>query len=267
MKILIRVIPLWSTGIMLSLNTSQTTFPILQASTMDRHLTSNFKIPAGSYTVFLLIGLTGWIFIYDRILIPFASKMRGKPVRISTKVRMGIGLFISCISMVVAGTVEHFRRKKAIKEGFLNNPQAVLDMSAMWLVPQYLLFGLADAFNAIGQTEFYYSEFPKTMSSIGSSLFGLGMAVANLLASLVLSIVDKYTKGEGKESWVSSNINKGHYDYYYWLLAVLSFINLIYFFFCSWAYGPYVDRIHENTVEEDQPAENVFKPGTPNRVF
>jgi peptide/histidine transporter 3/4 len=29
---------------------------------------------------------------------------------------------------------------------------------------------------------------------------------------LILSFVDNVTKGKGKESWVSSNINKGHYD-------------------------------------------------------
>lgn len=266
LKILIRVMPLWSTGIMLSLNTSQSSFPTLQANSMDRHLTSKFQIPAGSYFVFLLISLSGWIFVYDRVLVPLASRMKGKQVRISTKVRMGIGLLISCISMIVSAIVEHARRRKAINQGLLNNPEAVLNMSAMWLVPQYSLNGLAEAFNVVGQTEFYYTEFPKSMKSIGSSLFGLGMAVANLLASLVLSLVDKYTKGEGKESWVSSNINKARYDYYYWLLSILSFLNLLYFVFCSWAYGPCVDRSNNNNAIEGnhhQSQENTFKPGTP----
>jgi peptide/histidine transporter 3/4 len=113
----------------------------------------------------------------------------------------------------------------------------------MWLVPQYCLNGLAEAFNAIGQTEFYYSEFPKSMSSIAAALFGLGMAVANLLASAILSAVDKLTSRGGKESWVSNNINKGHYDNYYWLLAIMSSVNLLYFLVCSWAYGPCVERV------------------------
>lgn len=266
LKILIRVMPLWSTGIMLSLNTSQSSFPTLQANSMDRHLTSKFEIPAGSYFVFLLISLSGWIFVYDRVLVPLASRIKGKQVRISTKVRMGIGLLISCISMIVSGIVEHVRRRKAINQGLLKNPEAVLNMSAMWLVPQYSLNGLAEAFNVVGQTEFYYTEFPKSMKSIGSSLFGLGMAVANLLASLVLSLVDKYTKGEGKESWVSSNINKARYDYYYWLLSILSFLNLLYFVFCSWAYGPCVHRSNNNNAIEGnhhQSQENTFKPATP----
>ncbi len=67
------------------------------------------------------------------------------------------------------------------------------------------------------------------------------MAVASLLASVILSAVDKYTKGEGKESWVSSNINKGHYEYYYWFLALLTAFNLIYFVACCWQYGTSVE--------------------------
>ncbi|BAT96574.1 hypothetical protein LR48_Vigan345s000700 [Vigna angularis] len=53
------------------------------------------------------------------------------------------------------------------------------------------------------------------MSSIAASLFSLGSVVGNLVASLILSIVDDITSKGGKQSWVSDNINKGHYDKYY----------------------------------------------------
>lgn len=243
LKALIKVLPLWSTGIMMSINISQNSFPLLQASSMDRHVTSSFQIPAGSFGTFTIITLAAWVVLYDRVLIPVASKMKGKPVRLGVKLRMGIGLFLSCMGMVVSGLVENIRRRRAIREGYLNNGQAVLEMSAMWLVPQHCLNGLAEAFNAIAQTEFFYSEFPKSMSSIAASLFGLGMAVANLLASAIVSAVDDITSKGGKESWVSSNINKGRYDNYYWLLAIMSLVNLVYFLVCSWAYGPCVDRV------------------------
>ncbi|CAK7356718.1 unnamed protein product [Dovyalis caffra] len=243
LKALLKVIPLWSTGIMISINISQSTFQLLQASSMDRHISSSFQIPAGSFGMFTIISLAVWVILYDRVILPLASKMKGKPVRLGAKLRMGIGLFLSCMAMVVSATVENIRRRRAIREGYLNNAHAVLDMSAMWLVPQHCLNGLAEAFNAIGQTEFYYSEFPKSMSSIAAALFGLGMAVANLLASAIVSTVDKLTSRGGKESWVSNNINKGHYDNYYWLLAIMSSVNLLYFLLCSWAYGPCVERV------------------------
>ncbi|GMH15980.1 hypothetical protein Nepgr_017821 [Nepenthes gracilis] len=238
LKVLIKVIPIWSSGIMMSINTSQSSFQLLQAKSMNRHLASKFQIPAGSFGMFTIITIVLWIPLYDRVFIPLASRLRGKPARIGVKVRMGLGLFCSFMAMVISGTVENIRRRRAILEGHYDDGQSVVDMSALWLVPQYCLHGFAEAFNAIGQTEFYYSEFPKSMSSIATSLFGLGMAVANLLASIVLSTVDNITSRGGKESWVSSNINKGRYDYYYWLLAVLSFGNLLYYLACSWAYGP-----------------------------
>lgn len=131
---------------------------------------------------------------------------------------MGIGLFCSFLSMVVAGIVEHIRRQRAIHQGLLDQPNGLVNMSAYWLVLQHVFSGLAEAFNAIGQTEFYYSEFPQSMSSIASCLFGLGMAVANLLASVILSTVANVTKKGGKEGWISSNINRGHYESYYWFL-------------------------------------------------
>lgn len=256
LKALIRVMPLWSTGIMISINLSQSSFPLLQAQSMNRHLTKGFQIPAGSFGMFLMIALTIWVFLYDRVMLPLASKIAGRPVRLKPIVRMGLGIFVSCMSMVVSGIVEHVRKKKAISQGLLNNSQGLVEMSALWLIMPNSLNGIAEAFSAIGSTEFYYSELPKSMSSIASSLLGLGMAVASLLASVVLSAVDKYTKGEGKESWVSNNINQGHYEYYYWLLAALTAFNLLFFVACCWQYGPSVDvditaRMMEPSDDED----------------
>ncbi|CAJ1955254.1 unnamed protein product [Sphenostylis stenocarpa] len=238
LKAIIKVIPIWSTGIMVAVSTSQTSLWLLQAKTMNRHVTSNFQIPAGSFGVFMIFAVCITAGVYDRVILPLASKVRGKPVTISAKRRIGIGLFFSFLDFVTSAVVESIRRKKAIREGYIDNPDAVLEMSAMWLIPHNILCGIAEAFNAIGQSEFYYSEFPSSMSSIAASLFSLGSAVGNLVASLIVSIVDNITSKGGKQSWVSDNINKGHYDKYYWLLAIMSAVNILYYLVCSWAYGP-----------------------------
>ncbi|KAK9269222.1 hypothetical protein L1049_000992 [Liquidambar formosana] len=242
LKALIRVLPIWSTGIIIAVTISQHSFPILQAATMDRRLTSNFTIPPGSFAVFAVLTLTIWVAIYDPLIIPFASKFTKRQQGLSLKQRMGIGLVISCLATAVSAVVERHRRAKAIHEGLSNLPKEAVHMSAMWLVPQHCLTGLAEAFNAIGQIQFYYSQFPKTMSSIGVALFALGMAVGNLVGSLIVQIVDVVSKRGGKESWVSSNLNKGHYDYYYWVLTILSVVNVFYYLLCSWAYGDSEDK-------------------------
>ncbi|XP_050230860.1 protein NRT1/ PTR FAMILY 1.2-like [Mercurialis annua] len=239
LKALIKIIPLWSSGMIMSINLAQSSFPVLQASTMDRHITSNFEIPAGSFSVFMVISLAIWVTLYDRLIIPLASKLKGKPIRLSLKKRMGIGILLSSSSMAAFAIIEKNRREKAIKQGFSDDPDAIVDMSAMWLLPYHVLGGLAEAFNAIGQNEFYYTELPRSMASIASTLFDMGMSIANLIASLLMSSINNLSKREGEESWVSSNINKGHYDYYYWLLACLSLLNFVYFVACSKGYGPY----------------------------
>ncbi|KAM0034693.1 putative proton-dependent oligopeptide transporter family, PTR2 family proton/oligopeptide symporter [Helianthus debilis subsp. tardiflorus] len=242
LKILIKVLPLWSSSIMFSVAMNQSTFPVLQALTMDRHITTKFEIPAASFSFFLIITVMVWVILYDLVILPLLSKMKGRSVYISAKLRIGAGLCLSIVALVISGVVEHVRKDKAIKQGFLNDPQAVIKMSAMWLIPQNVLNGLADGLNIIGQTEFYYSQFPKSMSSIASAIYLLGSAIASLLASVLLSTVDDLTKGEGGEGWISTNINKGHYDKYYWLLAIMSFINFLYHVVCSRAYGPCVDK-------------------------
>ncbi|XP_058074308.1 protein NRT1/ PTR FAMILY 1.2-like isoform X1 [Magnolia sinica] len=239
LKSLMKLIPIWSSGIMIAVTINQHSFPVLLAKTMDRHIGPKFQIPAGSYSVFAILTLTIWVAIYDRIVVPLLARVTGIPRGIGHKQRMGIGLLISCAATAVAAMVESARRRTAIRQGFADQGLAVVNMSAMWLVPQHCLTGLAEAFNAIGQIEFYYSELPKTMSSIGIALFSLGMGVGNLCGSLIIGIVNDVTKGGSHDSWVSNNPNKGHFDYYYWVLTILSFINFFYFIFCGWIYGPY----------------------------
>ncbi|XP_009787108.1 protein NRT1/ PTR FAMILY 1.2 [Nicotiana sylvestris] len=250
LKALLNVVPIWLTGAIMNINISQPSFPVLQATTMDRHIGSSFEIPAASFGIFAVIAAIIWIVLYDCLVLPIASKMTGKPAHFSTKERMGFGMFLSFLSVLVMAVVEGVRRSIAIKEGYSDDPQSVIPMSAMWLLPQNCLAGFAEALNAIGQNEFYISEFPRSMSSVASALLGVGMGVASLLASFIMSTINELTGGGGQESWVSSNINKGHFDYYYLVLAGLSVVNLLCYIACSRAYGPCKGENRE-MIEED----------------
>ncbi|XP_017981444.1 PREDICTED: protein NRT1/ PTR FAMILY 1.1 [Theobroma cacao] len=251
LKALIKVLPIWSTGIMIATTISQHSFPVLQATVMDRHLfAAGFQIPAGSFGVFAMITLTIWVAVYDRIIVPLLAKFTKRSRGLTSKERMGVGLAISCMATAVAATVESKRRAAAIRKGLADNYYMPVDMSAMWLVPQYSLTGLAEGFNAIGQIEFYYSQFPKSMASIGVALFALGMGVGNLVGSLLVAILNSVTQKKGEVSWVSTNLNKGHYDYYYWLLTILSVINVLYYLVCSWAYGSCENKMVLDEAEE-----------------
>ncbi|KAK9075635.1 hypothetical protein SSX86_003961 [Deinandra increscens subsp. villosa] len=225
-KSVIRILPLWSTGILIFV-ASASSFPTLQAKAMNRYVTSWFEIPAGSFTLFMVLTLTIWLVFYDCILVPFLAKHTHEPRGLHPKTRMGIGLAISIGAMVVSAIVESVRR------------DTTGDMSAMWLVPQYALLGLAEAFNSVGQMEFYYSELPKSMSSVAIAMFTVSMAVSGVVGSLLIKVVDSVTSRGGHISWLASDINEGHVDYYYWLLGFLNLLNFFYYLICCRVHRSY----------------------------
>uniref|UniRef100_A0A7N2MY42 Uncharacterized protein n=1 Tax=Quercus lobata TaxID=97700 RepID=A0A7N2MY42_QUELO len=167
---------------------------------MDRRFfLSKFKIPPASFSVFGILSMTATAVFYVQVLVPLLSKFTKRKRGLSLKERMGIGIAISCLATAVSAIVERKRRNEAIREG-LSNYQAdavVMNMSAMWLVPQHCLPGIAEAFNFIGRTEFYYSQLAKTMSSIAISLLAFGMGVGSLIAGLIVSVVKNVTQSEG----------------------------------------------------------------------
>lgn len=252
LKAIIKVLPIWSTGIMLAITISQYAISALQANSMNRHLTKNFSIPPASFGVFSILSMGAAVIIYNLVVVPFLSKYTKLRHGLCPKVRMGLGVIITCLATAISALVETKRRETVIREGVYGVDLAVVNMSAMWLLPQHCLHGMAEAFNIIGQIEFYYSQFPESMSSIAMALVSLGFGVGSLLAALIIVIVKDVTTRGGKESWVSKNINKGHYDYYYWLLTALSMCNICYYILCSWAYDRQ-DKEDEDAKEEDMP--------------
>ncbi|XP_058073875.1 protein NRT1/ PTR FAMILY 2.13 [Magnolia sinica] len=234
LKCLIRIVPIWAAGIITFTSIAQqATFTLSQALKMNRHIGPHFQIPAGSVGVVNMLALTLFVPIYDRILVPVSRKITKQPGGITLLQRMGIGMVISIFSMIVAGLVEEKRRKSAILHG---GPAGIAPITVMWLAPQLALLGVAEAFNAIGQIEFYYKQFPEHMRSLAGSLLFLNFAGANYLSAFIVSLVHKNTGKHGRPDWLADNINKGKLDYFYYAIAGLGAINMVYFLVCSHFY-------------------------------
>ncbi|XP_065864290.1 protein NRT1/ PTR FAMILY 2.13-like [Euphorbia lathyris] len=226
-KTLFKVGPIWVSGILcITSIIQQGTFLVSQALIMDRHLGHKFKIPAGSMGTFSMITIGLWLPFYDRILVPSLRKITNHEGGITLLQRIGIGNMFSILAMVVSGIVETKRRDAAI-----SNPGAV--MSVMWLVPQLMLLGFCEAFAFIGHIELYNKEFPEHMRSIGNSLFFCAWGVANYLSSCITIIVHKLTRTPSHPDWLTNDLNAGKLDYFYFLLAGMGVLNLIYFLFCT----------------------------------
>ncbi|XP_038690527.1 protein NRT1/ PTR FAMILY 5.10-like [Tripterygium wilfordii] len=232
-KAVLRLIPIWVSCLGYAVAFAQSsTFFTKQGATMDRTITSNFRIPAASLQSFICIAIILIVPIYDRIFVRVSRAITMKPSGVTMLQRIGIGMVLSAISMVIAALVEMKRLKTAEENGLVNKPNATIPMSIWWLVPQYILFGAADVFTMVGLQEFFYDQVPVELRSIGLSLYLSIFGVGNILSSLLISATDKVSDG----TWFNDNLNLAHLDYFYWLLAGLSAVGLASFWYFAKSY-------------------------------
>uniref|UniRef100_A0A1D1Z7N0 Peptide transporter PTR2 n=1 Tax=Anthurium amnicola TaxID=1678845 RepID=A0A1D1Z7N0_9ARAE len=235
LKILVRMFPVWATGIVFcAVYAQMSTMFVEQGMLLDTTIGS-FKIPPASLSTFDVISVIIWVPVYDRILVPFVRRFTGRERGFSELQRMGIGLFISILSMVAAAVVEIKRLEIARADGLVESG-APVPLSILWQIPQYFLVGAAEIFTFIGQYEFFYDQSPDAMRSLCSALALFTTALGNYLSSFILTVVASITTRGGRDGWIPDNLNKGHLDYYFWLLAGLSSLNLLIYVFCSSRY-------------------------------
>nr|WIW76701.1 putative anion transporter of NRT1/PTR family [Suaeda altissima] len=233
-KLVLRMLPIWATTIIFwTIYAQMSTFSVSQATTMDRHIGSSFRIPAASLTVFFVGSILITVPIYDRVVVPIASKLLHNPQGLTPLQRIAVGLVFSIISMVSAALVEIRRLKVAQDAGLVNKPFQVVPLSVFWLVPQFFFVGAGEAFTYIGQLDFFLRECPKGMKTMSTGLFLTTLSLGFFVSSVLVSAVHKIT-GD-KHPWIADNLNRGRLDYFYWLLAGLSVLNfLVYLLFAKW---------------------------------
>ncbi|GLU06311.1 hypothetical protein SLE2022_233540 [Rubroshorea leprosula] len=238
-KILIRLIPIPACTIMLNIIlTEYLTLSVQQAYTLNTHM-GHLKLPVTCMPVFPGLSIFLILSFYYSVFVPLSRRVTGHPHGASQLQRVGIGLAISIISVAWAGAYENYRRDYAIKHGYEASFLTPMpELSAYWLLIQYCLIGIAEVFCIVGLLEFLYEEAPDAMKSIGSAYAalagGLGCFAASVLNSIVKSVTGTPAKGE--ESWLSQNINTGRFDYFYWLLAIMSVINFCIFLYSAQKY-------------------------------
>ncbi|PIN01263.1 H+/oligopeptide symporter [Handroanthus impetiginosus] len=219
---------------------------VKQGTTLDRHFGSTIQIPAASLGSFVTLSMLVSVPMYDRYFVPLMQKKTGNPRGITLLQRLGIGFVIQIVAIALAYIVE-VKRMHVIKVNQIQSPNSMVPMSIFNLLPQYVLLGIADVFNAIGLLEFFYDQSPEDMQSIGTTFFTSGIGVGNFLNSFLVTVVDKITGRNGGKSWIGKNVNDSHLDYYYGFLLILSVINLGVFVLAS---KKYVYKVESAEVKE-----------------
>ncbi|KAI8526587.1 hypothetical protein RHMOL_Rhmol12G0007800 [Rhododendron molle] len=236
-KKVLRLVPIWFSCLFYAIIFAQSsTFFTEQGSTLDRTIWTGLEIPSASLKLFMTFTVMLFVPIYDRVFVPLTRALTGKPSGITMLWRIGIGMFVSILCMITAALVEIKRLATALEYGLVDNPDETIPMSFWWLVPQYVLLGIADVFTLIGLQEFFYDQVPNDLRSAGISLYLSIIGIGNFLSSFLIFIIDETTGGEDGGGWFSDNLNRAHLDYFYWLLGGLSTVGLVSFSFSAKSY-------------------------------
>ncbi|KAI4332148.1 hypothetical protein L6164_017081 [Bauhinia variegata] len=236
-KAVLRLAPTWATSLVFGIIFAQCpTFFTKQGVTLERTIFPGFDLPPASLQTISTVSIVLFCPIYDRVLVPIARAVSKKPSGITMLQRIGTGIFLSIITMVVAALVEMKRLKTVHEYGLVDEPNATIPMSFWWLIPQYFLFGVAEVFTMVGLQEFFYGQVPNELRSMGLALYLSVVGVGSFLSSFLIFVIDTITSKDGKSSWFANNLNQAHLDYFYWLLAALSAMDLALFIYFAKSY-------------------------------
>lgn len=182
----------------------------------------SFSVPAASLYSFEVICVMCWVFIYNKIVVP---TMGG--VLLSQLQRIGIGRFLIVVAMSAAAVLEMVRLERFRESGSTLN--------IAWQLPQYFIVAGSEFFSLITQLEFFHGQAPDAMKNVCTAFALLCIALGNYLSSFIITMVAVVsTKGGMMPGWLPNDLNEGHMDYYFWMMAALSGFNfVVYIFFAS----------------------------------
>ena len=222
-KLIINVIPIWLSTLVFGICATQTnTFFIKQAAIMDRHIagTNSFTVPPASMFSLTALSLIISLTIYDKILVPLLRRVTRNQRGINILQRIGTGMLFSLTTMIIAALVE----KKRLDRSENNEP-----MSVIWLAPQFIVIGVADAFTLVGLQEYFYDQVPDSMRSLGIAIYLSVLGAASFLNNLLITAVDTLADDFSAKSWFGKDLNSSRLDRFYWFLAGVTAANICVF--------------------------------------
>lgn len=257
LKSIVTTLPVWLAGIICFLSMGQAnSYGVLQALQTDKSIGKSFKIPPAWMGLVPMISLSLWILLYEKIYIPCTKKntlKKGK--RLSIVQRLTIGIICSIACMVVAGLIEVRRRDNALKTKSLESPTRI-----WWLIPQFALSGLVEVFAAIPMMELLTSYWPESMKTLGGAVFFLSLSIASSLSNILIKIIVGLTKRNGGTPWLGGNdLNKNKLEYYYYTIAVLGGLNLLYFLFFARFFLSSEVLQRQKSQSEEKDEENEYR--------
>lgn len=85
----------------------------------------------------------------------------------------------------------------------------------------------------VGQLEFFNAQAPDGLKSFGSALCMTSISLGNYVSSLLVTMVMKISTVDRMPGWIPGNLNKGHLDRFYFLLAALTVVDFVIYIACA----------------------------------
>ncbi|KAL6008504.1 hypothetical protein ACLOJK_034016 [Asimina triloba] len=250
-KCILRLLPIWLCTIIYSVVFTQMASLFVEQGVVMKTNISKFHIPPASMSSFDILSVALFIFFYRHFLNPLVRQLNKNSSGGLTELqRMGVGLVIAIMAMVSAGIVEHYRLKYS--DGDCYRCKSPSSLSILWQIPQYTLIGASEVFMYVGQLEFFNGQAPDGLKSFGSALCMTSISLGNYVSSLLVTIVMEITKKGGSPGWIPGNLNKGHMDRFYFLLAALTTVDFVVYVACAkwYRYIKMEGRCGDNNEEE-----------------
>jgi len=202
-----------------------------QGCQMNYMMADNFAFPIATLNDANIIIILILVPILDRCIYPCLNSPLSC-CRFGMLKKIGVGYFFLALAMVVAGLVEVWRKSTTTFDiaSTCDSTVYISDLSVLWQIPQYLLVGTSEVFASITSLEFFSGQAPDSMRSIVYALNLVVTGIGFLLAALLVFIVDMF-----KPQWIPPDLDDGHLEYYYFLIAAIMIATLI-------AFIPYANK-------------------------
>ncbi|ETO23716.1 hypothetical protein RFI_13462, partial [Reticulomyxa filosa] len=211
-----------------------------QGCQMNIYLPHDKQVPIACLNLFDATSIVLLVPLMDKWVIPFLRRKRFKVcVFVTMLQRIGCGLILSALSMVVAAIVEVLRKESASFD--VNDTSSECDsgggipvskISIFSQIPQFFLIGASEVLANTTALEFFFSQSPVKMRSVMTSFYMLTVGIGSWMTSVLIAVVNANKDNQ----WITNNLNHGHLEYYFCLLAVLSVVNFLGFFYSSYYY-------------------------------
>ncbi|KAM3192906.1 hypothetical protein ACQJBY_069839 [Aegilops geniculata] len=224
-KILVRMLPLWATVVFFYAVSAQVTSTFVEQGMAMDATVGSVRVPPASMSTFDILTIILLVPLYDRAFVPAARRLTGREKGISELQRIGAGLAMPVLAMASASLLETARLRAA--------PNST---SVLWQAPQYALMGVGEVLTTIGQLHFFYGQAPAGMKTVCTALGLLAIAAGGYLSSFLLTAVQWATATGGAPGWIPDDLNEGHLDRFFWMMAGLGCLNLLAFGSCARRY-------------------------------